>query len=226
MLTNVKGAIFDMDGTLIDSMWVWTKIDEDYLKGKGHMVPEDLRVNIEHLGMLECANYFKVRFEIEDSIEEIFNEWNQMAIYEYTHNVNLKDGAKIFLEYLKTLNIKLALATSNSKILLEAVLKNNGILDYFDYIITTDEAGNSKSSPEMFLYVSNILKLNPSECIVFEDILPAVIAAKKAGMKVVGMHDLFSENVIDKIKDNADYYFYKYEEIKLLLENGNLLTKD
>jgi HAD superfamily hydrolase (TIGR01509 family) len=213
MLTNIKAAIFDMDGTLVDSMWVWRKIDIDYLENRNISFPADLKSCIEHLSFLEVAKYFKERFNIPESIDEIMNEWTSMAYHEYATEVKLKPGAGAYLALLKSLGIKIALATSNSKELLEVTLKNNNIFEYFDVICRTDEVTRGKDFPDVYLLTAKRLGVSPEQCIVFEDILPAVIGAKAAGMKVVGVHDLYSEEDACSIKEHADYYILRYEEL-------------
>jgi HAD superfamily hydrolase (TIGR01509 family) len=211
MLKDIKAAIFDMDGTLVDSMGVWLKIDDEFLEKRGIETPSDLRDNIEHLSAVDTAKYFKKAFKLPESIEDIIKEWDQMAYEEYAKNVKLKAGAEKFLKYIKTLGIKIALATSNSKFLLETALKSNGIYDYFEVIVRTDEVKRGKSFPDIYLLTAEKLGVQPSECIVFEDILPAVLGAKEAGMRVVGVHDLYSEHQRESIIEKADHYIYKYE---------------
>ncbi|MFD3155528.1 HAD family hydrolase [Haloimpatiens sp. FM7330] len=214
MLKNIKAAIFDMDGTIIDSMWVWSKIDNDYLAKRNISVPKDLKDSIEHLTFEETAKYFKNKFNIQDDIKTIMNEWNEMAYDEYKNNVKLKPGVKKFLSLLKSLDIKIALATSNCTLLLETALKQTGIYDYFEIITTTDEVNKGKSSPDIYLLTANKLNVKPEECIVFEDILPAVQGAKAAGMKVVAVHDPFSEYQKNELIKNADKYLTTYEEFE------------
>ncbi|WP_102399445.1 HAD family hydrolase [Haloimpatiens massiliensis] len=213
MLKDIKAAIFDMDGTLIDSMWIWSKIDQEYLKKRGIPVPKDLKASIEHLTFEETATYFKNKFNIQDSINQIMDEWNNMAYDEYKFNVTLKPGAKEYLQALKSMNIKIGLATSNNKILLEAALKKNDIYNFFDTICTTDEVNRGKQFPDIYLLTANRLQVNPKHCIVFEDILPAVQGAKSAGMKVVAIHDTFSENQKESLIKEADKYIHTYEEL-------------
>lgn len=213
MLKNIKAAIFDMDGTLIDSMWVWKTIDVEYLKKRNIEFPSDLRENIEHLSFTETAKYFKERFNLSETIDEIKDEWNYIALKEYTDNVKLKPGAKEFLNLLKSNGIKIGLATSNCDMLLEVALKNNNIYDYFDCITTTNEVHRGKNFPDVYLLCAERLGVVPEECIVFEDILPAVIGAKAAGMKVVGVHDIYSENQKEDITRLADLYIFKYDEL-------------
>ena len=213
MLENIKGAIFDLDGTLVDSMWVWSKIDIDYLKSKGHALPENLNSEICHLSFTQTANYFKERFSLSDSIDTILKDWNNMAYNHYSENVKLKDGVKEFLDKLKQNNIKIALATSNSVPLLEACLKNNGIYDYFNSITTTDEVSNGKNCPDVYLLAAKKLNVNPKNCIVFEDILPAIKGAKAADMTVIAVSDKHSLNDLDEIINHSDKYINSYFEL-------------
>lgn len=213
MLTDVRAAIFDLDGTLVDSMWIWEKIDIDYLKIRNIDMPEDLRDAISHLSFQETAKYFKNRFNLEDSLEEIMNEWYEMAFYEYENNVPLKAGAKLFLDKLKKLGIKIGLATSNSLPLLEIALKKNDIYDYFDAITITGEVTRGKSFPDVYLLAAEKLGVSPYQCIVFEDILPAMKGAKAAGMKVVGVYDELSKDSRDEIEGIVDKFIIEYAEL-------------
>lgn len=213
MLKNIKGAIFDMDGTLIDSMWVWSKIDEEYLRKRNIQLPNNLKQDIEHMSFSEVAQYFKDRFNITDSIEEIQNEWSEMAFYQYAHKVKLKPGAKEFLALLRSRGIKIALATSNSKPLIEVALKKNDIYHFFDSITTTDEVSRGKDFPDVYLLAAEKLSINPNNCVVFEDILPAIKGAKAAGMTVIGVHDAYSDYQKDDIINLSDMYIYKYGEL-------------
>ena len=213
MLKNIKGAIFDMDGTLIDSMWVWSKIDEEYLTKRNISLPENLKQEIEHMSFSEVAKYFKDRFNLADTIEDIQSEWSSMASYHYTHDVKLKPGVKEFLLILKSKGIKIGLATSNSIPLIEIVLKKNGIYDLFDSISTTDEVTRGKDFPDIYLLAAKRLNLQPEDCAVFEDILPAIKGAKLANMIVIGVHDLYSEYQKQDIISCADMYISEYDEL-------------
>ncbi|EKQ50443.1 MULTISPECIES: HAD family phosphatase [unclassified Clostridium] len=213
MLTDIKGVIFDLDGTLVDSMWVWTQIDIDYLKIKGYSMPENLRNDIAHLSFHQAAVYFKNEFNIKDSIDEILTDWHTMAYNHYANNVKLKPGVKEFLDYLNSRNIKIALATSNSIPLLEACLKNNGIYDYFDSITTTDEVVKGKNCPDVYLLASKKLGIEPEHCLVFEDILPAIQGAKAANMRVIAVSDSECTNSKEELLKYADKYIDSFIEL-------------
>ena len=176
-------------------------------------MPKNLRSEIVHLSFAQTAIYFKEKFNLNDSLEEISEDWHNMAFNHYSNNVKLKLGVKDFLNNLKSFKIKIALATSNSIPLLEACLKNNEIYDYFDSITTTDEVSNGKDCPDVYLLAANKLGINPKHCLVFEDILPAVQGAKAANMKVIAVKD---DECLDSKEDllkYADKYIHSFEEL-------------
>ena len=213
MFKNIKAAIFDLDGTLVDSMHVWEQIDNDFLKSKGLEVPSNLKEEITHLSFQQTAEYFKNRFKLNESPEELMEIWHNMAYEHYCNDIKLKDGAYEFLSLLKSKNIKIGLATSNSRPLLTASLKLNNILEFFDSITTTDEVENSKNCPDIYLLSAKRLGVKPEECIVFEYILEAVKGAKLANMKVVAVYDKAAQHQKDSLMRTADKYINKFYDL-------------
>ncbi len=136
MLANTKAVIFDLDGTLVDSMWMWKAIDQEYLGRFQISLPDNLQSEIEGMSFSETAHYFKERFQIPDSIEKIKKDWNEMAWEKYKNQVPLKKGVREFLELLKEKQILMAIATSNSRELVEMIIEVHGISPYFSAIIT------------------------------------------------------------------------------------------
>lgn len=213
MLENIKAAIFDMDGTLVDSMWIWDKVDKEFLASRGIDYPENLKTEISHLSFEGTVRYFKETFGLEETLEDISREFNELAYNAYRNDVKLKAGAKEYLEKLKANGIKIGLATSNSIPLLEVTLKNNGIYEYFDAITITDEVKRGKNHPDVYLLAAKKLGVNPEACLVFEDILPAIEGAKKAGMKVIAIYDKFSDFQREDIIKMADRHILEYSEL-------------
>lgn len=213
MLNSIKAAIFDMDGTIVDSMWVWDEIDKKYLSQHGYEIPPTLKDDISHLNFHDVAKYFKNTFNLPYESSEIEQHWMDMALDIYKTEVKNKLGIEEFLNVLKENNIKIGLATSNNVVLLEACLKANGIYDYFDTITLTSEVSRGKDCPDVYLLAAERLSVKPEECIVFEDILPAVKGAKKAGMKVVGVYDKSSTDSHEEIIKVADKFIADYTEL-------------
>lgn len=213
MLDNVKAVLFDLDGTLVDSMWMWKDIDIDYLRKFGYEYPEDLQPTIEGMSFTETAIYFKERFHIPDSIEQIQSEWNRMARDKYCNEVPLKEGALTLLKFLKNNNIKAGIATSNSRELVDIIIEKLNIKNYFESIRTSCEVKQGKPAPDIYLKVSSDLSVGTEHCLVFEDVLAGVMAGKRAGMKVCGVYDQFSKADKNEIIKQTDYYIHSFLEI-------------
>lgn len=207
-----KGAIFDLDGTVLDSMDVWERIDIAFLSKRGFAVPEDYIVKICSMSFSEAAVYTAEQFHLPEKPEDIIVEWNNMAIDEYSHRVGLKPYALEYLQKLKASGIKLGIATGLPKVLYEPTLKNNGIYDLFDAITSTDEVKHGKTFPDVFTLAIQKLGLKPQECIAFEDIPVGVKSAKQAGLTVYGVHDKYSESFKEDIKMVADGYLINFSE--------------
>ena len=189
LLDGIRAVIFDLDGTLIDSMWMWKQIDIDYLASKGKPFPPNLQDTISGMSFSETAVYFKETFGIEDDLDTIKKCWNDMAWEMYSTRVTLKEGALEFLKYLKERGIKTGIATSNSNELAFMVTKRLGIDAYIDEIHTACEVEKGKPSPDIYLFVAETLGVDPSECLVFEDVLRGVVAGLRAGMRVCAFYD-------------------------------------
>ena len=213
MLNDIKAVLFDLDGTLVESMSMWGDIDVDYLKKFHIPVPEGLQKAIEGLSMYQTAVYFKENFAIEDSLEEIMDEWNRMAYEKYTTEIPLKPGARAFLNGLKDKNIPCGIATSNSRILTEAILKSHQVENYFSVMVTGDEITNGKPDPEVYLEAAKKMGVAPEHCLVFEDIPFGIIAGKRAGMTVCAVEDAYSMKDMEEKIRLADFYIKRYEEL-------------
>lgn len=213
MLTDKKAVIFDLDGTLVDSMWMWEAIDIEYLARFQIPVPEGLQNAIEGLSFSETAHYFKEHFHLPDSIEKIKKDWNEMAKEKYEKEVFLKPGAMEFLKQCKEKNLVLGIATSNSRELVDAVIQALRLEKYFSCIMTACEVQKGKPAPDIYFAVADKLSVNPSECLVFEDIVPGILAGKNAGMQVCAVKDQYSEYQKAEKKETADYYIDSYYEL-------------
>ena len=213
MLQNKKAVIFDLDGTLVDSMWMWKAIDIEYLGKFGIFLPPTLQKDIEGMSFSETAVYFKETFQIPDSLDEIKADWNSMAYEKYTKEVPLKTGVKEFLDYCKKNGIKLGIATSNSRELVDATLEALNIREYFDCVMTACEVAKGKPAPDIYLAVADEIGVESGECLVFEDIEMGILAGKNAGMEVCAVEDEFSMDQMELKKKLADYYIRDYWEI-------------
>ncbi|MCR5032391.1 MAG: HAD family phosphatase [Lachnospiraceae bacterium] len=212
-MQGIKACIFDLDGTLVDSMWMWKAIDIEYL-GKFHIpMPEDLQKCIEGISFDQTAVYFKEHFLIPDSLEEMKDTWNRMAWDKYANEVPLKPGVSEFLKELKKAGILLGIASSNSRELMDNVCDTHGLHAMFDVILTSGEVKIGKPAPDIYLKAAKELGVDPSDCLVFEDLIAGIQAGKSAGMRVVAVDDAYSAYSEEEKKKTADHYLYDYNDL-------------
>ena len=204
---------FDLDGTLLDSSWVWEKVDEKFLGDRGFQVPDDYVDEISPLGAERAAVYTIERFGLNEDKNDIVREWIEMAKKEYATEVVCKPYAKEFLEELHKLNIKMAVATSSDRELFMKTLEREGILKYFQKIVTVDEVERGKGYPDIYEEAARRIKVNPHKCLVFEDILAGVTGASLGEFNVVAVFDEKSKHNWEKIKSISKYSINDYKEL-------------
>lgn len=209
----IEAVIFDLDGSMVDSMWMWRTIDIEYLGRFGIELPENLQSCIEGMSFSETAVYFKERFDLPDDLDTIKADWNRMAWDKYAYEVPVKDGVMELLQYCMDHGIKAGIATSNSRELVDNVIKVHGLDAYFDCIMTGCDVAKGKPAPDIYLAVARSLGVAPENCLVFEDIIPGIQAGKAAGMQVCAVYDKYSEHQDDVKRDLADYYTYQFREL-------------
>ncbi|MGN0405417.1 MAG: HAD family hydrolase [Bariatricus sp.] len=215
MLNNIEAVIFDLDGTLVDSMWVWVAVDEEYIEKYNLSVPEDFYEQMEGKSFTETAQYYLDIFpELTLTVEELKQEWYEMALHKYTHEVRLKDGAKEFVHGIHENRIRTAIATSNDRKLVQAVLNALEIQNDIDVICTSCEVKKGKPAPDVYLAAAGELGIAPEHCLVFEDVPMGILAGKNAGMTVCAVEDAFSKWQEEKKRELADYYIQSYHDIK------------
>ncbi|MCD6176498.1 MAG: HAD family phosphatase [Candidatus Cloacimonetes bacterium] len=202
-----KAVIFDLDGTLVDSMGIWIQIDKEYLEKRNIPVPDNLFKDVKTGNSFnEICQYFKDKFNLPDTIKEIGEEWTSTVEEHYKTDIKLNDGAEELIKYLYDQNVKMAIGTSNTKYLAETVLKANGVLQYFDTIIAGCEEIKGKPFPDIFLKAAEELGIDPKNCLVIEDTIHGVRAAHKAEMDAFAIFDDNDTHDIEKLKLEADFY--------------------
>lgn len=214
---GIRAAVFDLDGTLIDSMGIWREVDEDFFARRGMAVPENYQEQIAHLGFRECAA-FTVRTYLPDESEaDIMEEWRALSLSKYTAADGakyFKPGAVEFLRGLKEKGLRLGVATASSPEFFMPILHAGGAAELFDDFCTVDEAGRNKSYPDIFLLCAERLGVLPDACAVFEDNLAALRAAKSTGMFAVGVFDAASRAFHSEMEREADLFIRSFSELK------------
>ncbi len=213
MLKGRKALLFDLDGTLVDSMWMWKDIDQEYLAQFGHSLPDTLQEEISGMSFTETAVYFKQKFDIPDSLREIQDSWNRMAMEKYRSQVPLKPGCRVFLDWAKGQGLPMAIGTSNSRELSMAVLEAHGLESYFGALITSCDVKAGKPAPDVYLACAQALGAEPADCLVFEDIMQGIEAARAARMRVCAVADPFSAAAWEEKKQLSDYWIEDYREL-------------
>lgn len=214
MLQDIKAIIFDMDGSLVDSMWIWKQIDIEYLSKYGYESSDraiaEFQANVEGMSFRETAEYMQAHFDIPRSVEEMMEDWNVMAWDKYEKEVFLKVGAYEFLSECKRRGILLGIASSNSRELVNNVMQARELEGFFNVIITGSDGLPGKPAPDMYLEAAKKLGVEPMNCLVFEDIPKGIKAGKDAGMKVCAVEDLYSAHQRVEKKNMSDYYIEDY----------------
>ncbi|MDR1700107.1 MAG: HAD family phosphatase [Lachnoclostridium sp.] len=213
MLTGIKAIIFDLDGTLVDSMWMWETIDIEYLARYGHVLPDWFQSKIDGMSFTETAVYMKRHFDIPETIENMKEEWNRMAWEKYQNEVECKKGSMEFLKYCRENKLKTGIATSNSPELTDLILTKHKMKPFLDSIHTSCEVEKGKPAPDIYLLVAKELNVMPEECLVFEDIIQGIRAGKSAGMKVCAVADDYSRDNEEEKRKLSDFWIDDFRQV-------------
>lgn len=208
----IKGAIFDVDGTILDSMGIWDEAGIRYLRSKGIEAPKNLGDILFAMTITEAAVYLKETFALKERTDDIEQGILDTVKDYYYEEAPLKNNVAEVLELLERNQIPMAVASSSEKAHIEAAFQRLGILPYFQAIYTCGEVGEGKESPLIFEKACEALGRKPEETYVFEDALHAIHTAKKAGFQTVGIYDRYSEKDQKEIQKTADVYIRNWEQ--------------
>lgn len=203
-------AIFDMDGTLIDSMIFWKKLASEYLGSKGiSNVPANTMERIKTMTMSESAALFKTEFGLSGDPE---TEMNAMMDEHYRNDIPLKPGVREYLQMLQAKGVRMCVASATAEHLMESCLTRLGVREHFEFLLSCETVGAGKSSPLVYHESAKRLGAAPSEIAVYEDALYAVQTAKNAEYYVVGVYDDSADINWQTIKTVADETIINWEE--------------
>ncbi len=203
-IENIKLFLFDLDGTILDSLKIWNDIDLLFFKNHNLIMGEDYHIAIAPLTLEETATYTKNTYKLDIDEEQIMKEWSDLAIKEYAENVNLKKGVKEFLDYLKNKNVHLAIATSCNEEMFKPCLERYGIVSYFEHFYTSQNLKINKSNTNFFKEILNEYKIEPDQILFFEDSLASMKCAKSLGFNVVAVMDKKWEKQKEEIIASSD----------------------
>lgn len=207
---KIKCTIFDFDGTLFDSMFIWDSVGEIYLRSLGKEPKPSMREDVRALSLYQSACYFQKEYDLALSVEEIMAGINQTIEHFYIHEVLPKHGVVDFLEQMKKAEIPMCIATASDRCQIEAALGRCGMEHYFEAIFTCSEVGHGKDEPIIFQKAMEHFGADRNSAVVFEDALHAIQTAKADGFSVVAVFDN-SEKRQTELRDLADCYIADFE---------------
>ena len=203
---KISGAIFDMDGTLIDSMFAWNDIGRRFLISRGKTPKDTLWEYIKTLSLFETAEYFQTEYGVTESFEDICRGIDALVEPMYRDEVQPKRGVPELLERFKALGIKMCVATATDRHLVEIALERTGLMPYFSAIFTCSEVGESKNSPLIYETALKHLGTPKTETLLFEDALFAMKTARAAGFVTVGVYDESAKHETEALRALSDMF--------------------
>ncbi len=207
----LKGAIFDLDGTILDSMFIWDTIGEDYLRAIGQEPHEDLKKTFMTFTLEDAAEYYRKNYGVTLSVKEITAGVNTMIENIYKTKVMPKQGITEYIRFLKETNVKMCIATATDRHIAEETLERIGIRYFFSEIFTCTDIGSGKETPTIYRTALKHLGTKKEETYVFEDSLFALQTANSDGFPTVGVYDRH-ENRQDEMKRISNYYIYDFSD--------------
>lgn len=210
---EIKAAIFDMDGTLTDSMYIWDTAGETYLRNCGKEPAPNLRERLRPLSLPQAAELFQREYSVTASVEEILRGFDDVVEHEYKTNVLLKPGAVRLLKLLKSRGVRMSVASSSPREIVVSTLDRLGILPYFEHVVTCGDVGLGKDHPAVYDRAAELMDAGRDNTAVFEDALHAVKTASRAGYYVIGVYDESEGVNEDQIMPLCSLYVKSLEQV-------------
>ena len=215
---NIKLAIFDLDGTLIESTSIWADIDRMFFAKRNMEIPPTYGMEIAHVGLNKAAEITVEKYLPSEDVESIKKEWLDMSIQAYRETIPLKENALEVLKILHDNGVIIALATANSKDIYEPCLTRLKMFEHFATVVDVNSCKEGKSSPEIYDKIADMFNAKREETVIFEDMLVPIKTAYEAGYNVVGVYDKDSTKDEQAVINNSHLYIKNYSEIINLLK--------
>ncbi|MCF0121800.1 MAG: HAD family phosphatase [Lachnospiraceae bacterium] len=212
-MNKCKGNIFDLDGTLLDSMGLWQQIDVKFLTKRGLEVSADYQRMITPMGFFDAAVYTIERFALYETPDELIQEWIDMAYEAYSQMLLLKPYAYDYVKKLHQTGRKLAIATSSERYLVMSSLERTRLLPMLDTVVTVKDVNRGKGFPDIYEKAAKDLGLEPEKCAVYEDIIEGIRGAQAGNFMSVGVYDSQYKGSYEIMKQESDIYIYSFKEL-------------
>ena len=213
-------AIFDVDGTLLDSMGIWYDLDERFLQMHGIAVTEDLSKKLKEFSLQQSAEFLKREFHLPDTVPQIMEQISKMVEEEYFYHIPLKPGVEEYLAQLKKHGVRMCVATASEYEHVSRALERLGVDNYFEFILTCTEIGYGKDSPNIFRMAAERLGAEPREVTVYEDALYALRTARAAGFRTAAVYDRHMASDWGDACAQSDFQILEYQEAARRVSEG------
>ena len=209
----MRGAIFDVDGTLLDSMTVWWDVLIDFYEQHGVTLTDEEAFEFKELTLKESIPMIIDTLGLDESLEEVSDTFQKMASLQYENTLPLKEGADEYLKKLHDSGVKIAIATSGYEELCKKAFTRLGVWQYIDACAFSSEVGVNKSNPDVYLLAAKRIGIPPKECMVFEDITTGIGGAKKGGFETCAIYDATNADETDALKQLSDDYITGWKDL-------------
>lgn len=217
----IRGAIFDVDGVLLNSMPVWENLGELYLRRLGIEAEKNLGTRLYTMSLEESAKYLIGQYRLDKTPEQVIAEVNLEVKDFYKNRVPLKEGARQYLSELKERGVPMVIATTGDRKNAEAALKRLKVFQFFQGIFTCSEIGSGKNEPDIYYTAALQMDTEPSQTWVFEDAFHAIRTAKQAGFRTVGVYDKANDRDLARIWNTADIYLPEFKNFELFWKRAS-----